>query len=281
MIANIMNNPLPKLVLFTDLDGTLLDPVTYSCQKALPLIKRLRQRGIPIVFCSHKTRAEQEVYRQELGVPDPFIVENGGAIFIPQGYFSFSFDYDKDRGGYQVIELGKPYAEIRRTLEQIRAEIGVDFRGFGDMSAEEVAADAGLDLRAAQRAKDREYDETVKPVENSEEMDRVLRAIKEAGLNYTHGGRYYGVMGANDKGRAVAILADLFRKKLDKVETVGIGDSCNDLPMLAVVDIPILVQKPGERWEEMDLPHLERTEGVGPEGWNRAVTRIINRISVN
>ncbi len=281
VILSIMNNSLPKLVLFTDLDGTLLDPVTYSYQKALPLVRHLLQIGIPIVFCSHKTRAEQEVYRQELGIADPFIVENGGAIFIPQGYFPFGFDYDKARGGYQVIELGSPYPEIRRILEQIRAEVGVDFRGFGDMSDEEVAGDAGLELEAARRAKKREYDETVKPVENSEEMDRMLRAIKKAGLNYTYGGRYYGVMGANDKGKAVTILADLFRKKLGRIETVGIGDSSNDLPMLLVVDTPILVQKPGEQWEEMDLPRMERTEGVGPEGWSRVVTRIIDRISVN
>ena len=275
-----MNNSLPKLVLFTDLDGTLLDPVTYSYQKALPLIERLQQKSIPVVFCSHKTRAEQEVYRQELGIADPFIVENGGAIFIPQGYFPFDFNYDKAHGGYQVIELGSPYPEIRRILEQIRAEVGVNFRGFGDMSDEEVARDAGLELEAARRAKKREYDETVKPVGNSEEMDRVLRAIKKAGLNYTHGGRYYGVMGANDKGRAVAILADLFRKKLGQVETVGIGDSDNDLPMLLVVDTPILVQKPGERWEKIDLPHLNRAGGVGPEGWSRAVKGIIDRVGI-
>ena len=276
-----MNNPLPKLVVFTDLDGTLLDPVTYSYEKALPFIERLQQRSIPIVLCSHKTRAEQEVYRQELGIPAPFIVENGGAIFIPRGYFPFSFDYDKAQGGYQIIELGSPYRDIRRILEQIRAEVGINFRGFGDMSVEEVAKDAGLDLEAARRAKEREYDETVKPIGNPEEMDRVLKAIKKAGLNYTHGGRYYGVMGANDKGRAVTILADLFRKKLGQVETVGIGDSPNDLPMLAVVDTPILVQKPGERWEEVDLPHLNRTKGVGPEGWSRAIKGIIDRTNID
>ena len=276
-----MSKPLPKFVLFTDLDGTMLDSVTYSYEKALPLIELLKQNSVPIVFCSHKTRAEQEVYRQELGIPDPFIVENGGAIFIPQGYFTFSFDYDGDLGEYQVIDLGMPYAEIRRILERVRAGVGVDFRGFGDMSAEEVAKDAGLDLEAARRAKKREYDETVKPVDNPEEMNKVLKAIKKAGLNYTHGGRYYGVMGANDKGRAVDILAKLFRRKLGQVETVGIGDSGNDLPMLAVVDIPVLVQKPGGWWEEMDLPRLVRTEGVGPEGWSRAIGEIINRIGTS
>jgi len=138
-----MSDSLPKLVVFTDLDGTLLDPVTYSYERALPFIERLQQMSIPIVFCSHKTRAEQEVYRQELGISDPFIVENGGAIFIPQGYFPFGFDYDKARGGYQIIELGMSYAEIRRILGKIRAEVGINFRGFGDMSAQEVAKDAG------------------------------------------------------------------------------------------------------------------------------------------
>ncbi len=274
-----MSDSLPKLVVFTDLDGTLLDPLTYSYEKALPFIERLRQKGIPVVLCSHKTGAEQEVYRRELGILDPFIVENGGAIFIPEGYFPFDFAYDKTQGGYRVIELGLSYAEIRRILEKIRVEVGVEFKGFGDMSAEEVAEDAGLDPGAARRAKEREYDETVKPLEDPEEMDMVLKAVKKAGLNYSHGGRYYGVMGANDKGRAVAMLSDLFRKKLGRVETVGIGDSANDLPMLAAVDTPILVQKPGGWWEEVDLPRLKRMDGVGPQGWNRAIEELVGRSS--
>jgi len=76
-----------KPVIFTDLDGTLLELETYSYAKALPSINYLRKKGIPIVFCSAKTRAEQEVYRKELQINDPFIVENGGAVFVFQGYF--------------------------------------------------------------------------------------------------------------------------------------------------------------------------------------------------
>lgn len=183
----------PKVVVFTDLDGTLLDRETYSYDKALPSIKYLLQREIPIVFCSAKTRAEQEVYRQELEITDPFIVENGGAIFIPRGYFPFTFDYDKADDGYQIIELGIPYHEIRRILERIRADAVLNFRGFGDMSAEEVAMETGLDLEAAQRAKAREYAETIKVEGTSKEIRRVLDTVKQAGLNYTSGGRYYDV----------------------------------------------------------------------------------------
>jgi mannosyl-3-phosphoglycerate phosphatase len=71
--------PMLRYLVFTDLDGTLLDSRTCSYEKSLAAINRLEQKGIPIIFCSAKTRAEQEVYRRELGLRHPFVVENGGA----------------------------------------------------------------------------------------------------------------------------------------------------------------------------------------------------------
>ena len=264
----------PKVVVFTDLDGTLLDHAS-SYASAVPALELLRRKKIPLVFCSAKTRAEQEAYRRELEIHDPFIVENGGAIFIPQGYFAFDFDYHKTIGSYLVIELGMPYQEVRRLLEQVRSELGIDFRGFGDMSPEEVARETGLDLKAARRAKRREYDETLALDGMLGDIEKVLNAIEEAGLNYAYGGSYYDVMGANDKGRAAAILIELFRRKLGEIMTVGLGDSLNDLPLLSVVDIPVLVQKSEGRWEEVDLPMLRRIEGVGPVGWRQAIEELI------
>jgi len=266
-----------KPVIFTDLDGTLLDLETYSYTKALPSINYLRKQGVPVVFCSAKTRAEQEVYRKELQINDPFIVENGGAVFISQGYFPFDFEYHKAKDGYQVIELGIPYHRIREILAQIRDDTGLNFRGFGDMSTEEVASLTSLDLEAAQRAKAREYDETLNLEGTPDEINRVLNAIRKTGLNYTSGGRYYDVTGPNDKGKATRILIDLFNRKSGQIKTIAIGDSPNDLPMLSAVDIPVLVQKPGGIWEEIDIPHLHRVEGIGPEGWARAVEEIIEQ----
>ena len=264
-----------KLVVFTDLDGTLLDRATYSYAPAVSALELLQRRGIPVIFCSAKTRAEQEVYREELRIHDPFIVENGGAIFIPCGYFPFDFDHHKSVGRYAIIELGMPYHQVRATLERLRPQLGLEFTGFGDMSAEQVAAETGLDVDAARRAKEREYDETIKIGGGPEEIRRVLEAIEGAGLNCAHGGRYYDVMGSNDKGKATRILIDLFKTKLGGVETVGLGDSLNDLPLLAVVDLPVLVQKPEGRWEEMDLPGLRRVKEIGPLGWRQAIEQLI------
>jgi mannosyl-3-phosphoglycerate phosphatase len=266
-----------KPVIFTDLDGTLLDLETYSYDRALPCIERLRNQGIPIVFCSAKTRVEQEVYRRELQINDPFIVENGGAIYIPQGYFAFDFNYQKAKDGYHVIELGMPYHRIREILSQIRDDTGVGFSGFGDMTAERVASLASLDLEAARLAKDREYNETLHLDGRPNETRKVLDAIERRGLNYICSSRYYDVTSSNDKGKATRILIDLFNSKLGQVRTVALGDSPNDLPMLSSVDVPVLVQKPGGIWEEADTPHLYKVEGIGPEGWARAIASIILR----
>jgi len=259
-----------KRIVFTDLDGTLLDSVTYSYEKSLVGIKRLKQNGIPIIFCSAKTRAEQEVYRRKMEVVHPFIVENGGAIFIPQGYFPFSFNYDKSINELLVIELGIPYKEIRKLLDKIRKQGNFHFRGFGDMSAEEVARETGLDIESAKLAKQRGYDETVK-FDVTHEVNETLEKIKQAGLNCAHGGRFYDVMGENDKGKAVTIISSLYRQTWGEIETMGLGDSLNDLPMLSVVDIPILVQRKDGSWENINLPNLRKVQGIGPEGWSRAI----------
>jgi len=270
-----------KHIVFTDLDGTLLDPVTYSYEKSLDGISRLKESDIPLIFCSAKTRAEQEVYRRKIGVFYPFIVENGGAIFIPQGYFPFPFEHHKTAGDFLVIELGTSYKEIRKLLDKVRKDGNFHFRGFGDMSIEEIAQVTGLDIESAKLTKQREYDETVVIASEAkqshitpEEVEKFLKKIKEAGLNYAHGGRFYDIMGDNDKGKAVLAVSNLYRKLWGEIETIGLGDSLNDLPMLSAVDIPILVQKRDYSWENINLPRLRKVHGVGPEGWSRAIKGI-------
>ena len=65
-----------KTVIFTDLDGTLLDRKNYSYEAAVDSINYLKDHKIPVIFCSAKTRQEQEYYRQIMGMFHPFIVEN-------------------------------------------------------------------------------------------------------------------------------------------------------------------------------------------------------------
>lgn len=67
-----------------------------------------------------KTRLETEYYRNKLGIKDPFISENGAAIFIPRGYFNLNYHYTRRTEHYDIVELGTAYSEIREKLERIR-----------------------------------------------------------------------------------------------------------------------------------------------------------------
>jgi mannosyl-3-phosphoglycerate phosphatase len=264
-----------KHIVFTDLDGTLLDSKTYSYQQSLAAINRLKKNDTPIIFCSAKTRAEQEIYRDELGLFHPFIVENGGAIFIPRAYFPFSFDYHKTVDDLLVIELAIPRSTVRRLLARIGRENGFRFKGFGRMSTAEVAEITGLNPEFAEMAQQREYDEPIKfQPSRGRDLSDFLAKLGEAGLNWSYGGRLCHVMGGGGKGKAAEILTGLYRKMGGKIRTVGLGNGLNDLPLLLQVDMPMLVQKRDHTWEDMNLPRLRKVEGVGPQGWSRAIAEV-------
>lgn len=270
-----MTDAAVKIIVFTDLDGTLLDRLTYDYSAALAALARLREAGIPLIFCSSKTRAEQEALRREIGVDTPFIVENGAAVFIARDYFTVALPRYRRDGDYHIIELGTPYAEVRRVLEKVRRESGLKFRGYADMTVAEVSAATGLDEAASRRAMRRDYEETVMLTGDAAENRRTLAAIGDAGLECAHGGRCYGVHRGGDKGRAAAILSGLYRQQFGDILTVGIGDSPNDLPMLAAVDRPFLVPGPDGAWADLTVPALKRVEGIGPLGFAAAVAEVL------
>jgi mannosyl-3-phosphoglycerate phosphatase len=273
-----MNNIKPKMVIFTDLDGTMLDRLTYSYAESLAAIERLRQRGVPLVFCSAKTLAEQTELRRELSCDAPFIVENGAAIFIPDGYFSVALPRHRHVANHLVIEFGKPYQEIRRVLEKIRREQGLKFYGYGDMTVAEVMLETGLDEAAAGRAMRRDYEETLRFTGSVDENQSALAAIRAAGLEYVRGARAYGVHGGGDKGKAAHLLADIFRREMGPVTTVGIGDSFNDKPLLAAVDKPFLVRNTDGDWSDVDVPNLRRVAAIGPAGFRQVIDELYGSV---
>lgn len=266
-----------KVIIFTDLDGTLLDAHNYSFKKALPTLRLLREEGIPLVICSSKTRVEIEEYRRRLKNRHPFISENGGGIFIPRNYFKIKeleSEVDEE-GGYLVVRLGKPYHELRRAVAELRLE-GFDIKGFGDMSVKEISALTGLRLSEARLAKKRDFDEPFIFKGSAAKLKTLRARIKLMGLNITQG-EFFHLMGSADKGGAVEILKGLYIREFGDIATAAIGENLNDLEMLERVDYPIIVKKPDGRHDRrIRLENLIKADGVGPEGWNKAVKELLS-----
>ncbi len=227
-----------KIVVFTDLDGSLLDR-KYSYRAAKPIINELLTLGVSFVFCSSKTRAEIEFYCRALGIVEPFAAENGSAIFLPKGYFAQSCYGTRRTGNYEVIELGLRYETVRRRLSAVRLRANAVLVGFGDLSPKEIASETGLPLHLARLAKKREYDEPFRILSGDERA--VLDAIEQEGLTCSRGDRYLHILGRTDKGKATAILSGLFKKEFGEILTFGVGNSQNDWPLLDEVNVPVFV----------------------------------------
>jgi mannosyl-3-phosphoglycerate phosphatase len=260
-------------IIFSDLDGTLLDARTYSYEAARPALEALKQRQTPLVLCTSKTRAEVELWRDRLGNQDPFIVENGGAIYIPQGYFPFALHKARERDGYSVIELGARYNELVETLQAASREAGCRVLGFHDMSVAEISLRSLLPVHQAVLAKQREYDEPFEILDSG--SYRLLEAIERRGKHWTRGDRFYHIMGNNDKAEAVRRLGALYRKAFGDVVTVGVGDGWNDVKFLNAADIAIVVRSRFDAVVKKAVPHGLVTQFPGPHGWNEAVLQMI------
>jgi len=246
-------------VLFTDLDGTVLDNEDYSYESSINSIRTLKEHDVPVVFCSSKTKCEQEIYRWLLRVFDPFIVEDGSAIYIPRGYFNKKFEFDRAWGPYQIILLGARYDDIRKTIDGVEESTGI--RSFGSMSPGEISEITGLDREFANIAKDREYSETI--LVEDEDAKNISDILHRSNLTMSRGGKFWIVRGQTDKGKAVKKLKSIYKNEFGDVMTIGVGDSFNDLPMLENVDRPFLI-KNGNINDEIiqDINIIDRFEEI-------------------
>ena len=272
---------LKKPIIFTDLDGTLLEHNNYKFDKAKPALELVKEKKIPLIICTSKTRAEIEDYRKKLKNKHPFISENGGAIFIPKNYFKdFNFKYSKKIKGYYVIEIGTPYEKLISVLKQIEKKTNSDIIGFHEMSLKDLVKDSGLSNTEAKLAMKREYDEPFKLIEPLNEKKKVFNLIKKHKLNYTEGGRYYHLHGNNDKGKALKILKKIYERFYKtKINSIALGDSQNDAPMLKMADTSFLVQKPNKSYERISSNKIRKIKGIGPIGWNIAITQLFLKLN--
>lgn len=265
----------PPLVIMTDLDGTLLDHDTYSYAPAIPVMERLKKAGIPLMLNTSKTAAELMSLRHELENSDPYIVENGSALYLPTDFLA---ENSAQNSGDQVHILGAVRSEILTLIQKIRVDEKFLFTGFADMEVAEVIEYTGLSESAARRAMTREFSEPLIWQDSAHQLRKFEALIANHGLRLLRGGRFVHVIGACDKGKCLQWFRKWFASADQRVPRfVALGDSQNDVAMLKTADIAVIV-----RSSHHEPPDLEQqsaviiTDETGPQGWATALTQILD-----
>jgi mannosyl-3-phosphoglycerate phosphatase len=254
-----------RLIIFTDLDGTLLDHESYSYEPARPVLARLKAFAIPVILASSKTAAEIAALRAELDLDAyPAIIENGAGILWPG-----------DTGN----DDDDSYERLRNAIDSVNAE--GRFEGFGDWSIEEVARRTGLDRKAAELAKRRHFSEPGIFSGTESERDAFVSALAAIRLEARMGGRFLTISAPTSKAQRMnEIVGRLFGDQANDVMTIALGDAPNDTEMLEASDIGVIVANPAHA----RLPELagepegciRRTTLPGPAGWAEAIGALLD-----
>jgi mannosyl-3-phosphoglycerate phosphatase len=271
----------PRHLIFTALEGALLDPRTGSFAEAVEALSELDRRRIPLVLVTSRTRDEMEPFRRKLGHGHPFITESGGGIFFPDGYFNIKIPNAIRSGRYLCVALGLPYVEVCAALDDVAEETGVGVAGFHHMSTREIAENTGLKVRDAGLARRRGFDEPFFFTSADEQaIKRFVASAKERGFNALPGQTFWHFSAGCDSAKAVRLLTKLFRDATRiKLRAVGIGPAIEDLPWLRAVDHAV---KLGGQRENSDRPDTMRpwnrspVNPSGPADWNTSILNIIS-----
>ncbi len=258
-----------KLV-FTDLDGTLLDHDSYSFEAARPALDLLAARGIPVILASSKTEAEMRPIAEAIGISHPMIVENGaGVVGLESGNAAVSDD-----------ETASPYKRLRALVRELPKELSAEFEGFGDWDVARVAQETGLPPASAELARKRRFSEPGRFTGTDDEKRAFIALLEADGFTAVQGGRFLTLMPQTSKAERMAqVVAHYQRGSVEPVRTVALGDAPNDLAMLGAADRGIIIANPAHK----ALPVTEReregailrSEQSGPEGWNIMIHQLV------
>lgn len=256
-----------RLMVFTDLDGTLLDHDTYSWAAAQPALAALKDLSAAVVLASSKTAAEVGTLRAALGLQDwPAIVENGAGHLPP---------------GVSSVQGGSGYADLRQILAGLPPDLRQNFRGFGDVTLAQLGEMTGLPPAGAQLAQQRDFSEPGQWLGTVQQQADFLTHLQAQGVSAQQGGRFLTLSFGGNK-------VDQLRKIVQRYapqHTIALGDAPNDVQMLEATDFGVVVANP----HRAPLAPLQgeaegriiRSTAAGSQGWNAAMLHFLDRLQLN
>ncbi|NVY96135.1 HAD family hydrolase [Lactobacillus sp. DCY120] len=231
--------------LFSDLDGTLLDPQGQVTAKTVQTIQKV---GLPLTLVSARAPLEMAATMQALDLTEPQIAFNGGLIFQdgPQG-----------RHYLQAAPLVEGSAsEIIPALKQRFPQLSISY--YDDQRWYTERIDTGIILEQKLTGQEPVVQPLTKTLRYSADkifkimlitsdpqlllaLKEFLRTLKNPEISWQQSGTAYVEITSAQAQKSRGIKYLLEREALKTTEVAAFGDGHNDLPMLNLVGLPIVM----------------------------------------
>ena len=248
-----------SVIIFTDLDGTLLNRDTFKFDEIKDYIKNLIDNGVIIIPNTSKTEKEIEEFIKELGKELPFISENGSSI---HGLNLINANFPNK------IILSRDKEELIKIFDsKVPDNLKAKCKFISEMNSKQQNNIFGLQGNNLKNALNRKYTIPFLFEGDNLEKNKLLKILKSSSLTMQEGGRVLNLGDKTDKVKSMNQVLKIYRKVENKIKVIGVGDNFNDLDMLRNCDIPCLVFNDQFKQDQININNLIFSNKPSPEGW--------------
>ena len=261
------------IIVFTDLDGTLLHRDTFQFDTIKNYIKSLINKGVIIIPNSSKTEMEIEKFNEELGVNLPFISENGASIHglnLITSNFPNKLIVSREKEELLKIFENKVPEKLKQKCFQI-----------SKMSKKDQENILGQKDEKLKNALNRKYTLPFLFKGDKNEKNRLLKLLSANSLTLQEGGRVSNLCDNVNKVKSMNKVVKILKKIKEKIITIAVGDNYNDLDMLKNCDIPCLVFNDQFKLDQINIDNLIFSNKPSPEGWADVIKKALAKLNYN
>ena len=262
-----------KVIIFTDLDETLLKENKYNHNILNNFIKTLLKKEYEIIPVTSKTYLEVINLLKQIKYKLPFSVENGAAYYIP---------INKSKN-YLYRKIVNPCAIKKNAIKKILKKS--IFKAFlhnlkyiEDLSIVEQKEITKLNSKQLEGFNSREYSIPVLISGDKYFKKKFEEILSKYNLKIIFGGKLNNISGLHGKLSSLHFFSNQYKKKLrnSKVIIISVGDNKNDIEILNNSNYSGIVKN--NTYKILNLKkkkNIFRSFTGAPFGWIEVLKKII------
>lgn len=257
------------LVINADIFGNHTDDLEKIALTLIPI----KEADIPILLYSQRTYDEMIWLCGELAIHHPFVVENGGALYVPNNY------YKLDLKNFTVVEehhqmtFGSTRSTIENITDKLAKVTGVTLDN--DIQSPLDLADYwDIELFEAERIMSRGFSQMITKTEDVSELSDMFRhLVAQQGLQIMDSEKAYYI-GNFETIEPIRYWIDYLKSQYDDLQVFTLSNIAADKAILALGDEAFLLKNKDE-WQAVLLDNLNLINGSVATGLKQVIESVI------